>query len=284
MDKLWRFLRSVCLIVCVILVTSVVTIIYVQPYLFFHPWHNEEAHQQLKQISDFQEIEIDNNGKKLSGWMKYNSEKEIAPLVIFFLGNADNSSNTCLVFFNRNIYKYFDDYNLLVVDYPGYGISEGKTSERTMFDAALKVYDYATELEYVDKNNIVVLGYSIGTGVATYVSLQRPINGLILVSPYDEALSLYNDNVNIFYGPIKLLARYKFNSLEYAKSIKVAPLIITSYDDEVIDYKFSLNLANNFNDVYQTIILDENVKHSNYFAQEKVLNSIYEYLQDKHKV
>lgn len=169
----------------------------------------------------------------------------------------------------------------MLVDYPGYGLSEGSPSEKTMFDAALKVYDYASNLDNVDKSNIVVLGYSIGTGVATYVSSQKDVAGLILVAPYDEALSLYNDNVNIFYGPVEILTRYKFNSLGYAPNVKIAPLIITSYDDEVISYKFSLNLATRFKEVYKTLLLDNNVTHNSYFSQEEVLNSIYEYLQNR---
>lgn len=169
----------------------------------------------------------------------------------------------------------------MIIDYPGYGLSDGKPSDKTMFDSALKVYDYASQLDCVAEDNIVVLGYSIGTGVATYVASQRNVNGLILVAPYDEALSLYNDTVNIFHGPLKLLARYKFNSIYYAQNVTVSPLIITSYDDEVISYKFSLNLAEYFNNIDKTIVLDNNVKHNDYFSQEDVLRNIYDYLQNR---
>ena len=168
-----------------------------------------------------------------------------------------------------------------MADYPGYGLSDGKPSDKTMFESALKVYDYACNLDYVDKNNIVILGYSIGTGVATYVASQRNVNGLMLIAPYDEALSLYNNAINIFHGPLKALAKYKFDSLHYSQSVTVSPLIITSYDDEVINYKFSLNLANHFKNTYKTVVLNNNVKHNDYFLQESVLEDIYNYLQSK---
>lgn len=169
----------------------------------------------------------------------------------------------------------------MIIDYPGYGLSDGKPYDKTMFDSALKVYDYASKLDCVNKDNIVVLVYSIGTGVATYVASQRNVNGLILVAPYDEALSLFNDTVNIFHGPLKLLARYKFDSIYYAQSVNVSPLIIASYHDEVISYKFSLNLAEDFSNVDKTIVLDNNVKHNYYFSQEDVLINIYDYLQNR---
>ena len=198
----------------------------------------------------------------------------------FFGGNAQNSSNTCLSFLQSDTYKYFDGYNFMIVDYPSYGLSEGKISDVTMFDTALKTYDYATQLEEVDENKIVVMGYSIGTGVVTYTASQRDVNGLILISPYDEALSLYNDTLNIFHGPLKLLAKYKFKSIEYALDVKVAPLIFTSYADEVIDYNHSLNLATYFENVEETVIL-EDVKHAYYFGKQEVLKKISEYIQKR---
>lgn len=263
-----------------ILIICINIILHIQEDLFFYPWHDKVSYEKLKDIREFSEISINNGKNVLHGWLKENTEKEVAPLVIFFGGNAQNSSNTCINFYNNSIYQYFEGYNFLIVDYPGYGLSEGKPSDKTMFDAGLSIYDYALNLNCVDRKNIVVMGYSIGTGVATYVSSQRDVNGLILISPYDRALSLYNDNLNIFYGPLELLAKYKFDSISYAKNINVAPLIITSYDDEVIDYNFSINLANSFNTVKQIMIL-EKVKHNDYFSEGKVLNSIKIYLLNR---
>lgn len=276
-----RRLLSIFFIICSILIIFSITILLVQPSLFFFPWHDENSYSMLLKERDFEEIEINNNGKMLSGWLKHNTYENQAPLLIFFGGNAQNSSNTCANFLNNNVFRYFEGYNIMIIDYPGYGLSDGKPSDKTMFEAALKIYDYASKLEYVDINNIIVLGYSIGTGVATYVASERNVNGLILVAPYDQALSLYNDNINIFYGPLKLLARYKFDSIQYAKNVMVLPLIITSYDDEVINYKFSLNLSKYFKDTEQLVVLDNNVKHNDYFLQERVLEEIAKYLQKR---
>lgn len=259
----------------------VVSILCVQPYLFFHPWHDENSYNQLLEEECFEEIRIGNDGELIHGWIKYNTEQTKAPLLIFFGGNAQNSSNTCLSFFNNDKYKYFEGYNLMIIDYPGYGLSEGSPSDKTMFKTGLKAYDYASSLDCVDKDKIVILGYSIGTGVATYVSSQRAVNGLILLAPYDEALSLYNDNVNIFHGPVRLLARYKFKSIDYAPDVTVSPLIITSYDDEVISYKHSVNLAEYFENVDKVHILNNKVKHNDYFSQQGVLINIYDYLQNR---
>ena len=64
----------------------------------------------------------------------------------------------------------------------------------------------------VDKDNIVIMGYSIGTGVASYCASTNEANGLILLAPYDNALSLYNDAIDIFHGLLKKITKYSFDS------------------------------------------------------------------------
>ena len=62
-------------------------------------------------------------------------------------------------------------------------------------DETASIYDTGTII--AEKDKIVVLGFSIGTGVANYVTSEKDPHGLILVAPYDRALSLYNNAINI---------------------------------------------------------------------------------------
>lgn len=258
-------------------------ILKVQPSAFFYPSHDENSYNALKEIDGFEEVIIPNGKETLYGWMKINNSKEEkSPLVIMFGGNAQNSSNTCMNFYKNNVFEIFTGYNFLVVDYPEYGLSTGKVSEKSMFEAANKIYEYAENLEYVDNDNIVVLGFSIGTGVASYISSEKNPNGLVLVAPYDCATSLYNNAINIFYGPLKLLMRYKFDSISYAQEIDVSPLIITSTDDEVINYTLSENLATYFKYNPKFLCVNE-TKHNDYFSNEEVLEIIEEYLSERLK-
>lgn len=256
------------------LIIVIIFILQIQQYIFFHPWHDQKSYNVLSNDKNFKEISINNDGKTLHGWL-YNQHKN-EPLIIFFGGNAQNSSNTILTFLNNNTFQYFDNYNFLMIDYPGYGLSEGKPSDTTMFEASEKIYEYAKTLD-IDKNNIIIMGYSIGTGVATYVSSKKDIKALILIAPYDEALSLYNSNVNIFHGPLKILAKYKFESYKYAKKVNAPALIITSKSDEIINYNFSLNLSKHFKNLDTTLIL-EDTYHNDYFSNKETLDTIKIYL------
>ena len=255
----------------------VAVVLLVQPYLFFYPWHDETACEALRQKDAFTELRIPHRGGQLHGWLRKNSEEEKGPLLLFFGGNGQNASNTMQILDGMHHFSYFENHHVLFVDYPGYGLSDGRPSESSLFAAALEVYDYASELDCVDRERISVLGYSIGTGVANYVATQRNIQGLILLAPYDRGLSLYNDALNIFHGPLKHLARFQFDSLSYAREIELAPLIVASRDDEVIPYPLALNLAEGFPHTPETVLLDQ-LSHDGFLYDSRVMEAIHSYL------
>ena len=63
----------------------------------------------------------------------------------------------------------FDGWSLALINYRGYGLSEGKPGEKNLCNDALVVYDYFVKRTDVDKNRIVAMGRSLGTGLpSTY--------------------------------------------------------------------------------------------------------------------
>lgn len=267
------------IVVILILILSLIGWNKLQDYIFFHPWNDLVSYKKLQQIDEFKEIEIKNNEVNLSGWFwNIQNKNEKAPLVIFFTGNAQNSSNTMYNYYLSETMKdVFENYNLMIIDYPGYGMSKGKPSDDSMFIASKYIFEYATKMNEVDKDNIVIMGYSIGTGVASYCASTNEASGLILVAPYDKALSLYNDAIDSFHGSIQSLAKYSFDSATYAERVKEPTLIFTSKADEVINYRHSLDLAGHFSELDDVVILD-GVNHNGYFSQTQVLDGITQFL------
>lgn len=255
-----------------------------QDYIFFHPWNDMISYKKLQEIDEFKEIKIKNDEVNLSGWFWNIGNKEGKnPLVIFFGGNAQNSSNTLYNYYQSGTMKdVFSNYNLMLIDYPGYGMSKGKPSDDSMFIASKYIFEYATKMSEVDIDNIVIMGYSIGTGVASYCASENDASGLILVAPYDKALSLYNDAIDSFHGSVASLAKYSFDSSTYAENVTEPTLIFTSKKDEVINYKHSLDLAGHFSKLDDVVIL-ENVNHNGYFSQTEVLNTITDFLNKLEK-
>lgn len=271
------------IIYILIFIVSIVVLIIgwnkLQEYIFFHPWNDIISYKKLQEIDEFKEIKIKNDEVNLSGWFWNIGNKDGKnPLVIFFGGNAQNSSNTLYNYYQSGTMKnVFGNYNLMLIDYPGYGMSKGKPSDDSMFIASKYIFEYATKMSEVNIDNIVIMGYSIGTGVASYCASENDASGLILVAPYDKALSLYNDAIDSFHGSVASLAKYSFDSSTYAENVTEPTLIFTSKKDEVINYKHSLDLAGHFSKLDDVVIL-ENVNHNGYFSQTEVLNTITDFL------
>ena len=59
-----------------------------------------------------------------------------------------------------------------------------------MFSDAIQIYDILVNDYHIDPKNIILMGRSLGTGVATYLSSQRSVKKVILVTPYDSVESL----------------------------------------------------------------------------------------------
>jgi uncharacterized protein len=274
-----KVVSIVILIAFNIVATFSYVLYFLQDSLIFEPNNSVECFNTLKEQNSFKQISITaRDGTQLQGWLKIDSDKPSAPLVIFFAGNGMSSSRTFDNFSNQGIFKNFSDYNVMMVDYRGYGYSKGTASDTTMFSDSLDIYDYAIKQSYTDKAHVVPVGYSIGTGVATYLASQRKTAGLVLVAPYYNGQSLYNGQMDIFHGPIELLIRYKFDTQSFAPNVSASPLIITSKTDEIINYTQCEKLAGRFKNVYKFVYI-KGVNHNGYFGNKEMLSDMSEYLK-----
>jgi len=108
-------------------------------------------------------------------------------------------------------------WSLALVNYRGYGASEGSPSERALFADALLVLDALRERPDVDPARVALVGRSLGSGVATYVAANRPVAGVALVSPYDSVTALARRQFP--WLPIELLLRHPFDSRSRGKGM-----------------------------------------------------------------
>ena len=171
----------------------------------------------------------------IKGWFVKNGTAKRTPLVIYFGGNGDELSN--MIKESQN----FGNWSLVLINYRGYGKSEGKPGEKEFYSDALTIYDYFSERPDVDGSNIIVFGRSIGTGVAVYLANKRPLKGVILVSPYDNIISLAEREFP--YVPVGLILKHRFDSISEASSIKIPLLVLTADADKTVPQEYSQKLA-----------------------------------------
>ena len=249
-------------------ILAVSIIIYIsQDQMLFYYIDDAESRGFLWSIPGYHEVEFTStNGKTYNGVI-YKQTEEKAPLIIYFGGNGECSYRHMRNRYVNDGWEYYEGYNYLYVDYEGYGINEGKTNYLNMYEQALAVYDFAAAQKYVDEQNIVVMGYSLGTGNAVYLAANRNVAGLILVAPYANGKDFYNNLLPVFYGPMELLIKQKLPSDEYAENVSCPTLVIASLGDEMVPYESSERLYRLFSENTEFMRL-ENESHNNIFRNK----------------
>lgn len=257
---------------------AVLFIFIIQNKLLYYPSYDSLAYINLtsKKSDMLEEISISTDKELYHGWGYKNSPDY--PTVIYFGGNAQSSENFFFNMEEKNGWDNFKKCNVIMIDYPGYGLSEGKTEYKNILHMADATYQYVKESEFYGNKEIIVMGFSLGTGVATYIAASYDTDGLILVAPYNNAKELYNNVCNIFHGPLEMLIRNPFPSDEFAHDVTTSVLIIASEDDEVIPFKLSKSLKDTFKN--NEFVKMNGLYHNELLDDERVLNKIKQYLSN----
>lgn len=236
-----------------------------QRKLYYIPNHSKYSYNKLAFDLDFDLVEINDCENKYVGWLKNTYEDR--NIIIYFGGNGDSSAK---FFYNSLITEnpLFIEYNFIMLDYPEYGLSKGILNEENNFKMAILLYEYVvSELGYTS-DEIHVIGYSLGTGIATYLASKKAIKNLVLIAPYSSFIDVGNTIIPIFYGPFKHLIKDKYHSINYASDVECSVLILASRKDEVIKFKLSKKLSNSFSNVKFSEFQD--LRHNDFFDNDMI--------------
>lgn len=176
------------------------------------------------------------DGTGLNGWLVNNADSNPSPLVIVFNGSGSESSQMI------PYAKKLEGWKVALVNYRGFGISEGTPGRQKVLDDALVIYDALSEREDIDPGRIVSMGYSLGTGVAAYLSAHRPTTGTILVAPYDK-LTLIGFKQSPAYAPFTGIMHPFFDSAVLAPKITTPLLVLMGSLDTNVPPELSNRLA-----------------------------------------
>lgn len=224
------------------------------------------AKQSTKADETIKKLEIGKD-KNLIGYVRSTDYTKAKKTIIYFGGSGEIAYNAVLKYG-----EIFKDYTFVCVDYPGIQQSQGSMNLVTMQESAVNLYDYIVNLNYVDRNNIYVIGYSYGTGIAAYLASERNSAGLTLIAPYRDVFDLYNSIIPIFNSPFGWFITDNINTKEYAKSVKAKTLIITSDSDKTITSSIPYSLANYFSNA--SVIKFKGITHDAYWSRTEVVSTI----------
>ncbi len=148
-------------------------------------------------------------------------------LVLYFGGNAEEVS-----WMLEAARAGAPGVSWLLLDYRGYGRSEGSPSQKALTADALALYDHAAKLPGVDPQRVYAFGRSLGSGVAVALAAQRPLKGVILSTPYDSLLAVAKRHY--WYLPVRWMLKHPFDSMALAPRLDTPLLCLIAERDEVI--------------------------------------------------
>lgn len=146
-------------------------------------------------------------------------------LIIGFGGNAWNAQDVA-----EYLHELFPDEEVVTFHYRGYAPSQGSPSAEALIADAPLVYDLATER--VKPKRVIAVGFSIGSGVAARLAAERPVDGLILVTPFDSLKAVAQSMFP--WLPIGPFFEHEIDAASALEKLDVPVAIIAAERDEIV--------------------------------------------------
>ena len=118
--------------------------------------------------------------------------------------------------------------SVFAYDYPGYGQSSGKPTEKGCHEAAQAAYYYLVNEEKVSPDKIILHGRSLGSAPSCKLASESEVGGLILESPFVSAFRVMTN--------VTILPWDKFKNIDFAKKVSCPSLVIHGEMDEVVPF------------------------------------------------
>jgi pimeloyl-ACP methyl ester carboxylesterase len=171
--------------------------------------------------------------------------------LIYFGGNGEDVTYNLPMLSNT-----FPNRAIYLMNYRGYGGSAGAPSEASIIADAINLFDVV----HRDHKNVVVIGRSLGSGVAVHLASERPVERMILVTPYYSIEELAASEFSLF--PVSLILQDKYESWRYTPKVTAPTLLIQAGNDEVIPAESTTKLFQSFHSGIASIILIKGAGHN----------------------
>jgi uncharacterized protein len=196
---------------------------FLQPWLIFPGAHLPS--QRLDSPRAPERIDLPaGDGATLHG-MWFPGARPDADLLIGFGGNAQDAE-----YLGQDLAADFAELNVVVFHYRGFGPSTGKPSEAALLADALTIHDMM--VARLRPARTFAIGISLGSAVAAHLSKERPLAGVLLVTPFDSVEAIAKESY--FWVPVGLLLRHRFPTIEFMTDNPTPVAVIAAAGDRVV--------------------------------------------------
>lgn len=211
---------------------------WLQPRMLFFPFGSLSA-TPVDWGLDYEDVRlVTDDGVELHGWLISAPIRRSTPpdTLLFFHGNAGNVSHrgeSIAIFTALGL-------DVLIIDYRGYGRSDGSHSEQGFYADAAAAWNWLTETRAIPPEKIVIFGRSLGGAVATQLAARTQPAALIVESSFDRLQGLAETHYPLLSRLIPL--RYRFASVEHMAAVRCPVLVLHSPDDRIVPYRLGQRL------------------------------------------
>ncbi|MDB5201815.1 MAG: alpha/beta fold hydrolase [Ferruginibacter sp.] len=249
-QKIFRWIK----IILLVYGSVGIALYYLQEKFLFHPEKLASDHV-FEFDGKFMEFNIPVNKEDTISLVKFFPEDSIRKgIVLYFHGNMKNIERYAEYVkpFTKN------GYEVWMEDYPGFGKSTGKLTEKKLYDQALQVQKMAAAI--IGTDSIILYGKSLGTGIAAYVASVTEAKMLLLETPYYSIPHLFGTYAMIY--PTASMSTYKIPTYEFVEDVKEPIVIFAGTGDWVVPYRCAKKLSEHLKsgDLFITI---EDSSHNN---------------------
>ncbi len=222
------------LIISAYLVMSI-ALYYLQDYLLFKPEKLSENFQFHYENQDIKEYNLETRDGAIINGLLFKPKTESKGVVLYLKGNSKSIKGwgKFAVDFTRH------GYNVLMVDYRGFGKSTGRRSQKAIKRDLQEVYNRIKEKTTEDR--IVLYGRSLGSGFAAKLASMNQPKMLVLDAPY-YSLTKVTARYAPFM-PLSILIKYPLPTYKWLKYVQCPIHIIHGTNDHLIPYKTSVKLS-----------------------------------------
>ncbi len=178
----------------------------------------------------FEDVELPVDGATVHGWWLPGPGGPEAPAVLFFHGNAGNLGGRIGLLAQL---VRLPLAGVLAIDYPGYGRSTGKPSEKALYAAARAAREHLIATRGIPAERLVLYGRSLGSAVALRTAADHPAAGVVLGVPFLSIPALARVHYPYIPG-IAHLVRQRFDNERTVARLRVPLLIIYGPEDTVV--------------------------------------------------
>lgn len=223
------------IIVFVVYVTISVLLYYLQDYALFKPEKLSKDFQFDYENQEIKEYNLETRDGAVINGLRFFPKGESRGVVLYLKGNSKSIKGwgKFAVDFTRH------GYNVLMVDYRGFGKSTGRRSQKAIKRDLQEVYNKIKELTTEDR--IILYGRSLGSGFATKLASTNNPKMLILDAPYYSLTKVTARYMPFM--PLSILMKYPLPTYKWLKYVRCPIHIIHGTDDKLIPYKTSVKLS-----------------------------------------